>query len=171
MVTRDKLTAEQWQAVRNAPHHGVIAVSSVGGSAFDDMLERSAGLQGIVDAINATHPLVSEIAGSVHIMNAQDEVRQWYYTLEEPRRTPQTLQDKALDTARHALEALGNHGTAEDLLHYSEFVRSLAMRVARAAREGDLFGIGGELVSGGERAFLEQLDRLIEQRRAPQAIA
>ena len=42
---------------------------------------------------------------------------------------------------------------------------SLAMRVARAAREGDLMGIGGELVSEKERRFLERLDQLIKDRR------
>jgi hypothetical protein len=166
MLTRDRLTAVQWQAVRNTPHHVIIAVSAAGGSPFDEMLERAAGLQGIVDAGNSTHPLVSEIAGATHIMNAQDEIRRWYYTLEEPHRTPQSLQDKALETARHALEALGTHGTAEDLAHYAEFVLSLANRVARAAREGDVMGLGGELVSSGERRFLERLDQLVQERRA-----
>jgi hypothetical protein len=165
MLTRDKLTPVQWQAVRNTPHHVIIAVSVSGGSAFDEMLERSAGLQAIVDAINSTHPLVSEIGGSTHIMHAQDDVRKWFYTLDEGHRTPDKLQEKALETARHALEALGTHGTAEDLMHYSEFVMSLAMRVARAAREGDLMGIGGELVSERERLFLERLDQLIQERR------
>jgi hypothetical protein len=69
--------------VRNTPHHVIIAVSSSGGSAFDEMLERSAGLQGIVDAAHSTHPLVSEIAGSTHIMHAQDE-SVWFYTLRRP---------------------------------------------------------------------------------------
>ena len=165
MLTRDKLTVVQWQAVRNTPHHVIIAVSSVGGSAFDEMLERSAGLQGIVDALNSTHPLVSEIAGSTHIMHAQDDVRKWFYTLDESHRTPDRLQEKALETAKHALEALGTHGNADDLMHYGEFVMSLAMRVARAAREGDLMGIGGELVSEKERRFLERLDQLVQERR------
>jgi hypothetical protein len=165
MLTRDKLTIVQWQAVRNTPHHVIIAVSSSGGSPFDEMLERAAGLQAIVDAINSTHPLVSEIAGSTHIMEAQDDIRRWYYTLEEPHRTPQNLQDKALETARHALEALGTHGTATDLMHYGEFVMSLANRVARAAREGDMFGIGGELVSASERRFIERLDQIVQERR------
>ena len=165
MLTRDKLTIVQWQAVRNTPHHVIIAVSSSGGSPFDEMLERAAGLQAIVDAINSTHPLVSEIAGSTHIMEAQDDIRRWYYTLEEPHRTPQNLQDKALETARHALEALGTHGTATDLMHYGEFVMSLANRVARAAREGDMFGIGGELVSTSERRFIERLDQIVQERR------
>jgi len=165
MLTRDKLTIVQWQAVRNTPHHVIIAVSASGGSAFDEMLERSAGLQAIVDAINSTHPLVSEIGGSTHIMHAQDDVRKWFYTLDEGHRTPDRLQEKALETAHHALEALGTHGSADDLLHYGEFVMSLAMRVARAAREGDMMGIGGELVSEKERKFIERLDQLIQERR------
>jgi hypothetical protein len=166
MLTREKLTVVQWQAVRDTPHHVVIAVSAAGGSAFDEMLERAAGMQGIVDAINSTHPLVSEIGGSAHIMHAQDDIRKWYYTLDESHRTPDRLQEKALETARHALEALGTHGSAEDLMHYGEFVLSLAMRVARAAREGDLLGIGGELVSEKERRFLDRLDQLVQERRS-----
>jgi hypothetical protein len=165
MLTREKLTVVQWQAVRNTPHHVIIAVSAAGGSPFDEMLERAAGMQGIVDAINSTHPLVSDIGGSTHIMHAQDDIRKWYYTLDESHRTPDRLQEKALETARHALEALGTHGSADDLMHYSEFVQSLAMRVARAAREGDLMGIGGELVSSKERRFLDRLDQLIQERR------
>jgi hypothetical protein len=166
MLTREKLTVVQWQAVRNTPHHVVIAVSAAGGSPFDEMLERAAGMQGIVDAINSTHPLVSDIGGSTHIMHAQDDIRKWYYTLDESHRTPDRLQEKALETARHALEALGTHGSAEDLMHYSQFVQSLAMRVARAAREGDVMGIGGELVSEKERRFIDRLDQLIQERRA-----
>jgi len=169
MLTRDKLTQTQWQAVRNTPHHVIIAVSAAGGSPFDEMLERAAGLQGIVDAGNSTHPLVTEIAVSVHIMGAQEEIRRWYYTLEEHHRTPQSLQDKALETARHAFEALGTHGTADDLMHYGEFVLSLANRVARAAREGDVMGLGGELVSSSERKFIERLDQLIQERRVARA--
>jgi hypothetical protein len=166
MLTREKLTVVQWQAVRNTPHHVVIAVSAAGGSPFDEMLERAAGMQGIVDAINSTHPLVSDIGGSTHIMHAQDDIRKWYYTLDESHRTPDRLQEKALETARHALEALGTHGSAEDLMHYSQFVQSLAMRVARAAREGDVMGVGGELVSEKERRFIDRLDQLIQERRA-----
>ena len=160
MLTRDKLNAAQWRDVRNTPHHVVIAVSASGGSPFDEMLERSAGLQGIVDAMHSTHPLVREIAGSTHIMQAQTEVRSWYYTLQDEHRTPGTLQQKAIESMRNALDAIGTHGSPEDLLHYAEFVLSTANRVARAAREGDLFGVGGELVSRGEREFIEGLERL-----------
>ena len=166
MLTRPQLTLIPWQAVRNTPHPIIIAGSAAGGSPFDEMLERAAGLQGIVDAGNSTHPLVSEIAASPHIMGAQDDIRRWYYTLEESHRTPLILADKALEAARHALDALAAHGNDEDLLYYGEFLLSLANRVARAAREGDLMGIGGELVSKSERQFIERLDLLVRERRA-----
>jgi hypothetical protein len=166
MLTRDKLTAVQWLAVRNTPHHVIIAVSAAGGSAFDEMLERAAGLQGIVDATHSTHPLVSEIGASTQIMQAQADVRKWFYTLDDAHRTPERLQEKALETAQHALDALATHGGPEDLMHYGEFLLALAMRVARAAREGDLMGIGGKLVSDKEKLFIDRLDRLIQERRA-----
>jgi hypothetical protein len=165
MLTRDKLTEEQWRAVRNTPHHVIIAVSASGGSPFDEMLERSAGLQRIVDAINSTHPLLQDIAGSVHIMNAQDEIRSWYYTLEDAHRHPTRLQEKALESMQHALDALKQHGSPDDLLHYGDFVMSVAMKVARAAKEGDLLGVGGELVSRAERQFIEQLEGIAQTKR------
>jgi len=65
----------------------------------------------------------------------------------------------------HALDALDAHGSPEDLLHYAEFVLSTANRVAGAAREGDLFGVGGELISGGERSFIERIESAVQSRR------
>ena len=163
MVTVERLTQDQWHAVRDTPHHVIIAVSSTGGSPFDEMLERSAGLQGVVDAMHSTHPLLREIAASHHIMKAQDSVRAWYYTLEDGHRTPARFQSKALDTFGQSLGFLNTHGGLDDLLHYGDFVISLAMRVARAAREGDLLGVGGTLVSPNERDFIRRLELAVEQ--------
>ena len=165
MLTREKLTIVQWQAVRNTPHHVVIAVSAAGGSPFDEMLERSAGLQAVVDAMHSTHPLLQEIAGSVQIMQAQQEVREWFYSLQEPDRSPRSLQQKALESMRLALHAIDSRGGREDRLHYGEFVLSTATRVARAAREGDFLGVGGELVSRGEQAFIQELQALADSQQ------
>jgi hypothetical protein len=164
MLTRDRLTEHQWIPIRNTPHHVVIAVSAAGGSPFDDLLEHKAGLQGIVDAMHSTHPLVREIAAAHHIMHAQDQVRSWYYTLSDRDRTPVRLQTKAIETFEDALSVLGAHGGRDDQVHYSEFVLSLATRVARAAKEGDLLGIGGELVSKNERAFIQQIEVIVRTR-------
>jgi hypothetical protein len=160
MLTREKLTVEQWRDVRDTPHHVIVAVSASGGSALDEMLERHAGLQGVVDAMHSTHPLVRELAVSSNIMQAQTDIREWYYTVPDAERTPATLRAKALESMGRALDAIGVHGTPEDRLHYVEFVVALANRVAKAAREGDVLGVGGELVSKDEREFIGRLHSL-----------
>jgi hypothetical protein len=160
MLTREDLSVTEWRDVRDTPHHVLVAVSSSGGSAFDEMLERKAGLQGVVDAMHSTHPLVRALAVSSNIMQAQTDVRDWYYTVPDAQRTPGTLRTKALDSMGRALDAIGAHGTPEDRLHYVEFVVALANRVAKAAREGDVLGVGGELVSKDELDFIERLHGL-----------
>jgi hypothetical protein len=163
MLTRDRLADHQWVPIRNTPHHVIIAVSSAGGSPFDEMLERNAGLQAIVDVMNSTHPLLRELAVARLIMQAQDHIRAWYYQLQDAHRTPVQLQNQAITSLEEALQILGTHGTRDDLLHYSDFVMSLAMRVARSAKEGDIMGIGGQLVSRSEQDFIEKVEITIKR--------
>jgi len=158
MLTRDQLTDDQWRTVRNAPHHVAIAVSAVGGSIFDEMLERAAAMSGIVDALNSRHPLVQGIGASADIMAAQDQVRAWYHALEDSERHAATLQTKALAMFKDAVGTLEQRGQHDDVQLYCDFVIALATRVARTAREGDMLGIGGELISSGERSFIALLE-------------
>jgi len=160
MLSRQDLTVEEWRDVRDTPHHVIVAVSVSGGSALDAMLERHAGLQGVVDALHSTHPLVRELAVAANIMQAQTDIREWYYTVPEAQRTPPTLRAKALQSMGRALDAIAAHGTPEDRLHYVEFVVALARRVAMAAREGDVLGVGGERMSQDEREFIDRLQGL-----------
>ncbi|MGB7739137.1 MAG: hypothetical protein WBM03_08485 [Steroidobacteraceae bacterium] len=164
MLTRDKLTDAEWRAVRNTPHHVIVAVSSSGGSAFDDMLERHAGLKSVVDAMHSTHPLLREIATSTAIMAAQDEIRKWYDKLPEADRTPAALQDKALESMQQAMAALTARGAPDDRLLYGDFVVAAATRVARAAKEGDLLGIDGVRVSQAEQDFIARLSQVAQLR-------
>ena len=158
MLTREQLTDDQWRTVRNTPHLVAIAVSTAGGSLFDEMLERSAAMSGIVDALNSRHPLVQGIAASADIMAAQDQVRSWYHSLEDSERHAATLQAKALAMFKDAVGTLQERGQHDDVRLYCDFVIALATRVARTAREGDMLGFGGELVSSGERAFIALLE-------------
>jgi hypothetical protein len=160
MLTREKLNDAEWAVIRDTPHLVIIGISSTGGSPMDELLEHTAGMKSIVDAMNSTHPLIREIAVGVNIMQAQKSAQSWYRSLDQASRTPVALQEKALDSMRGAVGVLRAKGGPEDLLQYSDFVQSLAMRVARAAKEGDVLGVGGELVSAGERKFLERLEAL-----------
>jgi hypothetical protein len=158
MLTRDQLTDDQWRTVRNAPHHVAIAVSAVGGSIFDEMLERAAAMAGIVDALNNRHPLVQGIGASADIMAAQDQLRAWYHGLDDSERHAANLQAKALAMFKDAVRMLAERGQNDDVRPYCDFVIGLANRVARSAREGDMLGVGGELISSGERTFIALLE-------------
>jgi hypothetical protein len=160
MLTREKLNDAEWAVIRDTPHLVIIGISSTGGSPMDELLEHTAGMKSIVDGMNSTHPLIREIAVGVNIMQAQKSAQSWYRSLDQASRTPAALQEKAIDSMKGAVDVLRAKGGPEDLLQYSDFVRSLAMRVARAAKEGDVLGVGGELVSAGERKFLERLEAL-----------
>jgi hypothetical protein len=160
MLTREKLNDAEWAVVRDTPHLVIIGISSTGGSPMDELLEHTAGMKSIVDAMNSTHPLIREIAVGQNIMQAQKSIQSWYRSLAEVDRKPASVQEKSLESMKGAVGVLRAKGGPEDLLQYSDFVRSLAMRVARAAREGDVLGVGGELVSAGERKFLERLEGL-----------
>jgi len=160
MLTREKLNDAEWAVVRDTPHLVIIGISSTGGSPMDELLEHTAGMKSIVDAMNSTHPLIREIAVGQNIMQAQKSAQSWYRSLDQVNRTPVALQEKALDSMKGAIGVLRAKGGPEDLLQYLDFVQSLAMRVARAAKEGDVLGVGGELVSAGERKFLERLEGL-----------
>ena len=160
MLTREKLNDADWAVIRDTPHLVIIGISSTGGSPMDELLEHTAGMKSIVDAMNSTHPLIREIAVGQNIMQAQKSIQSWYRSLAEVDRKPASVQEKSLESMKGAVGVLRAKGGPEDLLQYSDFVRSLAMRVARAAREGDVLGVGGELVSAGERKFLERLEAL-----------
>ena len=62
MLTREKLNDAEWAVVRDTPHLVIIGISSTGGSPMDELLEHTAGMKSIVDAMNSTHPLIREIA-------------------------------------------------------------------------------------------------------------
>jgi len=59
-----------------------------------------------------------------------------------------------------ALDAIAAQGSPDDLSGYVDFVLATATRVAKAAREGDIFGIGGKLVSQDESEFIGKLESL-----------
>ena len=160
MLTREKLNDADWAVIRDTPHLVIIGISSTGGSPMDELLEHTAGMNSIVDGMNSTHPLIREIAVAANIMQAQKSAQSWYRSLDQAKRTPVALQEKAIESMRGAIDVLRAQGGPDDLLQYSDFVRSLAMRVARAAKEGDVLGVGGELVSAGERKFLDRLEAL-----------
>jgi hypothetical protein len=67
----------------------------------------------------------------------------------------------ALAKTAQALALLRSRGTAADVASYGQWLLAIGEGVARAAREGSVFGLGGQAVSEPETAFLERLTGLI----------
>jgi hypothetical protein len=73
--------------------------------------------------------------------------------------------DEALDLCRQALELLAGRAAPEEVEDYQRFVLHLARRVAGAAAEGGVFGLGGEPVSRSERAVLREIADALDYQR------
>jgi hypothetical protein len=154
LLTRAALSAEQWAAVRDAPHLVVFAVSGASGSPLDLLLERAAGRAAIASGINSDHPLVRAIAERAELDVAAALAEEIAIGTYGPLRPPAVLMEFAIDALRRAVAVLREHGAEPDRCAYREFVLGVAHRVARAAREGDFLGFGGQRVSDAERAAL-----------------
>jgi hypothetical protein len=98
-------------------------------------------------------------------VEAEEDVRAWYYTLPDAERTHSSVQAKALGSAQLALDAVRSLGSAEDLVQYGDFILATAKRVARVAREGDFLGIDGERISRAERDFIARLEDVVKASR------
>ena len=59
---------------------------------------------------------------------------------------------------KQALTLVKSKGTPEEAAAYGKMMAAVAEKVANAAKEGTFFGFGGERVSAGEKAFLDELN-------------
>jgi hypothetical protein len=62
---------------------------------------------------------------------------------------------------KQALALVGSKGTPEEAAAYRKMMAGVAEKVANAAKEGTFFGFGGERVSAGEKAFLDELNGIL----------
>ena len=69
--------------------------------------------------------------------------------------------ERSLEGVRQALWLVDSKASPEDAQSYRAMLRTIAQRVAEAAKEGGFLGIGGEQVSEKERSVLAQLDELM----------
>ena len=74
----------------------------------------------------------------------------------------QDVRGRALETCRAVAGVLKNKAVPEEAYEYKRWVLVVAERVASAAKEGGLFGYGGEQVSGGEVATINEIGAAIE---------
>jgi hypothetical protein len=71
------------------------------------------------------------------------------------------LKAAVLGKVREALDLLGRKATPEEVAAYKTMLVTVAEHTANAAKEGGFLGFGGEWVSAGEQAFLDQMKSVL----------
>ena len=69
----------------------------------------------------------------------------------------ENLKTAVLAKLREALALLGTKASPEELAAYKQMIAKVAEDTANAAKEGGFLGFGGERVSAGEQAFVDQV--------------
>ena len=75
--------------------------------------------------------------------------------------SPGEVRGRALYACRAAAAAVETRVSADEAYEYKRWVLVVAEKVAAAAKEGGLFGFGGEQISGGEVAVINELGEAI----------
>lgn len=168
MTRRQDFTAEQWRAMRNAPQLVAMAVAAASHSGFFGTLsEGMAAASAFAAARRGNNALIKEIFDREEIWAAQSDLRETLGAVTEPSEASRRLQEEAIAATRAALAALRAHDSRADAGDYRKMIAWLAEEVANAAREGGVFGFGGERISEGEEKFLARLHQVVGREPEP----
>lgn len=150
MTSRAAFNAEEWATIANAPYlAGMLIIAAGRGGRMRETLA-------IAEAYAAAR------------QHYKGELLQQLFTT-SPSFDPTTahsgddLHAKALDTLRQAVKLLERRATENEVNTYKRFVYYLAETVARAHREGSFLGIGGQEISEGEQAVLDEIAALFDE--------
>lgn len=167
MATRNDFSAEQWQALRNAPQIVALATAAAGNSGlFGSISEGMAMASTMAAAMRGEQPLIREIFGKDEIRAAQDQIKGMVKSATDKASLNTLLQKAATEATSAALAALTAKGATADADAFRALLAGIGQKVANASTEGGFLGFGGERVSDGERQFLAQLDALVGTKKA-----
>ena len=162
MPAKSDFSAAEWCALRNAPQFVALATAAAGNSGlFGSLSEGMAAAGAFAEATRANNRLIRELLAPEEVRAAHQDLHAALKPVGEPVDVASRLQDAALEAVGAALEALQAHQATDDDSDFRKMLAWLADRVARASKEGDFLGFGGERVSAGERRFLERLHAVV----------
>lgn len=103
------------------------------------------------------------------VLEASKEQQQEFMTiakerqaeLQEQRPTKEQTQEMALATIRNAVALVESKAGPEAASEYRQLAYQMAVKAAEAGKEGGFLGIGGTLVSGKEKAALDQVKEVL----------
>ena len=158
MSARDKFTPDEWNNLLRVPMLAAYAVAGAAPSKQEDFVrEMAAVAEGVAEGErqSPSDSLLGAVIADI-VANAEDG-----RAGPTERVAPGEVRGRALEACRAAAAALAAKAEAGEAHEYKRWVLVGAERVASAAKEGGLFGLGGEQVSGGEVAAINEIGEAI----------
>lgn len=164
------IPGEIWRKVLRIPFWVQIAVEGAGKSGFSGSIqERGKGLTYMIESSREMeeNPLINRILPNTRDKAGATEavIRHHDLFLEELVQdgvnSNKALQDLIIESLPATLDSLKMYVSDEVIGEYKKWLLNLAEKVAMAAKENDLLGIGGERFSKAEREFYTRLEELL----------
>lgn len=155
-----QFSSEEWMKVMTGAGHAGAAIVAASPSGVTGLVaEMGAIVKGVREEVSKQPrtPLLEAIAadlvaGPPEGLKQDDQGR--VTNMEE-------AVERSLEGVRQALWLVDSKTSPDDAQSYRAMLRTIAQRVAEAAKEGGFLGIGGEQVSDKEREVLAQLDEMM----------
>jgi hypothetical protein len=158
LSVKEKFTPEEWKSLLKAPMLAAYAVAGSAPSKQDDFIKEMAAVaDGVVEGERSApkDSLLGAVVAEI-IANAEDEQRG-----QTEKLSLAEVRTRALETCRAVAAAVESKVSPEEAYEYKRWVLVVADKVAEAAKEGGLFGFGGEQVSGAEVATINEIGEAI----------
>ena len=163
MTTKADFTPEAWQVILAAP--GAIGTLVMNASfGLGDMIKEAGALSKQIDAlVQQPGDLPLLVALAADYKQKQEAEKAQAAKPATPATPAPEKQDPAVQKAQllagvqAAVAALDATATPEEAAQLKQWLYGVGDAVAKAAKEGDFFGIGGKQVSDAEAAVLAEI--------------
>jgi hypothetical protein len=163
MATKEAFSAEEWNLIRVAPILVMTGVAaSDPGGLIGAFKESFSGVSSMMGAFKESSAL--ELMSSLMAEKSMPTMPDKKQMLGEGSGEQQSANFKnaVLGYVKQAVALIKSKGSPEEAAAYEKMMAAVAEKVANAAKEGTFFGFGGERVSAGEKAFLDELNAALK---------
>ena len=163
MAKKESFSAEEWSLIRVAPILVMTGVAaSDPGGLIGAFKESFSGVKSMMGAYKENSSL--ELMGALMAETGMPTMPDKKQMLGEGSLEQQSanFRNAVLGYVKQVLALIKSKGSPEEVAAYEKMMSSVAEHVANAAKEGSFFGFGGERVSAGEKAFLDELNATLK---------
>jgi hypothetical protein len=158
MSVKDNFTHDEWKSLLKAPMLVSYSVAGAAPSNQEDFVrEMAAAAEGVIEGEHrvSKDSLLGAVIADI-VANAEDERRG-----QTEKLSLDEVKDRALETCRAVAAMLETEVSPEEAYEYKRWVLVVAEKVAAAAKEGGIFGFGGEQISGSEIETINEIGEAI----------